>query len=410
MTQQKWQGAALWILKGFCIFSLLLPVFYSPYTDVYQSAYYGGFSWAYLMLALYMAMQIVEGWKQRDTFQRKAADYKKWLLYLLVLALFNAASLYMNHKYLHWYWDQVNQTIAFLFFMVLVCGNTKLEQKGTDVIRFLIHCIVLSNIASILYYAFGYTKLLLCNHEVVLFALPSNFYETRHYWIYSHKSEYALMLVAFTALFVCYRDKFKNRMTFGLSLAVLLFCLYLTHSWTGIAGILLIFAGALLDGVDWKSFRWKKSYLWLGGLMAVLVLGIGYQIVRERDILAFGNRPVIWKAVLEVIEKHPEGWGMRFGESAIQAAEGVLVNNAHNLFLNEALRFSVPVGILFTLLFLGIAVYSVRKSKSWLGAGMWLSLFFLLNMDYALMSLQMGLLFLVVYLVCFYKRRVEYVE
>ena len=88
----------------------------------------------------------------------------------------------------------------------------------------------------------------------------------------------------------------------------------------------------------------------------------------------------------------------------------MLVNNAHNLFLNEALRFSVPVGILFTLLFLGIAVYSVRKSKSWLGAGMWLSLFFLLNMDYALMSLQMGLLFLVVYLVCFYKRRVEYVE
>ena len=141
--------------------------------------------------------------------------------------------------------------------------------------------------------------------------------------------------------------------------------------------------------------------------MAVLVLGIGYQIVRERDILAFGNRPVIWKAVLEVIEKHPEGWGMRFGESAIQAAEGVLVNNAHNLFLNEALRFSVPVGILFTLLFLGIAAYSVRKSKSWLGAGMWLSLFFLLNMDYALMSLQMGLLFLVVYLVCFYKRRGE---
>lgn len=97
---------------------------------------------------------------------------------------------------------------------------------------------------------------------------------------------------------------------------------------------------------------------------------------------------------------------MRFGESAIQATETLLVNNGHNIFLNSMLRFSVPVGICFSILFLGIAIYSMIKSKSFLAAGMWLALLILLNMDYALMSLQMAQLFLIIYLVCFYKRKV----
>lgn len=398
MMRQKWQVAVSLVLKGFCFFSLLFPLFYSPYTDVYQSAYYGGFSWAYLMLMIYMVMQIV-------TVKKKVSDYRRWFFFLAMLIAYNMISFYMNYKYLHWYWEQINNTIAFLFFMVLVCSDMDFEQGRLDVIRFLIYSIVLSNIGSIVYYALGYTKLLLCNNQLVRFALPDNFYETRHYWIYSHKSEYALMLTAFTALLVCYRDKFKNRATYGFSLLVLLICLYLTHSWTGIAGVFLIFAGGLLDRINWKNFRWKKSYLWIGLILFAAAAGLGYRILSERDVLGFGGRPQIWAAVLEVIRKHPEGWGMRFGESAIETAQGALVNNAHNLFMNAVLRFSVPVGICFTILFLGLAIYSMVKSRSCLAVGMWLALLILLNMDYALMSTQMGLLFLIVYLVCFYKRK-----
>ena len=101
---------------------------------------------------------------------------------------------------------------------------------------------------------------------------------------------------------------------------------------------------------------------------------------------------------------------MRFGESAIQVAEGWMVNNGHNIFLNAMLRFSVPVGLCFDILFLGIAIYSMIRSKSFLAMGMWMALLILLNTDYSLMSLQMALLFLIVYLVCFYKRKVEHVE
>lgn len=397
----KKQRADLWLIKGFCVFMLLFPAFYSPYTDVYQSAYYGGFSWAYLCLVLYMGIRLL---------CQKTDNWKRWIPYLVVLMIYNLLSLYFNYKYLHWYWEQVNNTIAFLFFMVLAGCEVKLEEGKQDAIRFLIHCIVLSNVASIIYFLLGYTKLLICNNQFVFFGLPGDFYETRHYWLYSHKSEYALMLVAFIALFVCFREKFKNDITYISSLLVLLICLYLTHSWTGVAGVFLIFLGAFLDRIDIKRFHWKKQYLAIGIALLFIIAGVGYQMFSERDIMSLGARPQIWSAVLGAIRHHPEGWGMRFGESGIQATETLIVNNGHNLFLNAMLRFSVPVGLCFSLLFLSITVYSMIKSKSFLAVGMWLALLILLNMDYALMSLQMALLFLIVYLVCFYKRKVKHVE
>ena len=161
-----------------------------------------------------------------------------------------------------------------------------------------------------------------------------------------------------------------------------------------------------MDGIDIRRIQWKKQYLAVGILLLLVAGGLGYKMLSERDIMSLGARPQIWTAVLGAIRHHPEGWGMRFGESAIQATETLLVNNGHNIFLNSMLRFSVPVGICFSILFLGIAIYSMIKSKSFLAAGMWLALLILLNMDYALMSLQMAQLFLIIYLVCFYKRKV----
>ena len=233
-----------WILKSAFVLMLLFPAFYSPYTDVYQSAYYAGFSWAYFMLVLYMLLQLV--WNRKKLLRLSAAG----ALFLGGLLLYNILSLYFNHKYLGWYWEQINNTVAFLFMGVLLGVQARLDGGKHDNILFLMRCIVISNVGSIIYYLLGYTNPLICNNQFILFELPDNFYETRHYWIYSHKSEYALMLVAFLALFVAYRKKFKNRVTFALSAAVLLFCLYLTHSWTGIAGVFLIIAGGVMDQVN----------------------------------------------------------------------------------------------------------------------------------------------------------------
>ena len=382
-----------WILRAAFVFMLLFPAFYSPHTDVYQSAYYAGFSWAYFLLVLYMLLQLV--WNRGKLARLHAAA----AVYFGVLLLYNVLSLYFNHKYLHWYWEQINNTVAFLFMAALLGFQIRLDEGKHDNIRFLMRCIVISNVGSIVYYLLGYTNLLICNNQFIFFELPSNFYETRHYWIYSHKSEYALMLVAFMALFTAYRKKFKNMLTFLLSMAVLLFCLYLTHSWTGIAGVFLIILGGVLDQVNWKEFRPRKWHFAAAAVFLAAGGAVAWEVLSERNIMTLGDRVPIWKAVWQVILDHPEGWGMRFGTSMIQTETGLLVNNAHNVFLNQMLRFSIPVGICFILLFLGLVVYTLVKSRSFLMAGTWLALLLLLDMDYSMMSLQMALLFLIVYLV-----------
>ena len=384
-----------WVLRGAFVLMLLFPAFYSPYTDVYQSAYYAGFSWAYFLLVLYMLLQLAQNLGSlRQSFWKLAG-----IVYFGLLFLYNVCSLYFNHTYLHWYWEQANNTVAFLLIAVLTGFRVSLDGGKHDNIRFLLRCIVISNVGSIIYYFLGYTNLLICNNHFIFFELPENFYETRHYWIYSHKSEYALMLTAFTALFVAYRKKFKNMLTFLLSMAVLLFCLWLTHSWTGIAGVFLIILGGMLDQINWKSFRPKKWHFAAGAGFLAMAGAAAYELLKERDILSLGGRTHIWKAVWQVIVEHPEGWGMRFGTSMIETETGLLVNNAHNVFLNQMLRFSIPVGICFTLLFLGIVIYTLVKGRSFLMAGTWIAFLVLLDMDYSMMSLQMALVFLIVYLI-----------
>ena len=397
MEWLKRQTPETWLLKGFIVFSLLFPAFYSPYTDVYQSVLYGGFSWAYLMLVLYIALQIWKGIKLKKKMSIPC------ICYIAAIVIYNGLSLYFNYKYLHWYWEQNNNTVAFLCLAALIGGNMVLKQESDGVIRFLIHCIVISNAASIIYRLLGYTKLMICNNQFVFF--EGSYKEFRHYWIYGHKSEYALMLVAFVALFLVYQDKFRNRITFALSTAVLLVCLAMTHSWTGIVGCMLVFTGALLDRLDWKKILKKKSFWIACGVFLLLAAVMVYWIAAERNLTTLNGRTHIWKAALGVIREYPQGWGMRFGESMFMATETWMVNNAHNLFLNAVLRFSIPVGICFTVLFLAVVVYSIYKSKRFLVAGMWAALLMLLMMDYALMSLQMAMLFFVVYLVSFRGRQ-----
>ena len=52
MNWLKTHEPDFWLLRIALFFMLVFPAFYSPFTDVYQSAYYAGFSWAYFFLNL----------------------------------------------------------------------------------------------------------------------------------------------------------------------------------------------------------------------------------------------------------------------------------------------------------------------------------------------------------------------
>lgn len=382
-------------LKLFIIFSLFFPAFYGPFNEDYKMEYYVMFTLAYGALLLYMAWQLFRG-------RRKPGD-RFLAVYMAGILIYNLISLYMNIQYLHWYGEQINNTIAFLFLLFLCKYEHSLGEQGDKLVMFFLRCAVLSNILSIIYFFMGYTSFLICNNQFYFNKLAEDFYEFRHYWIYSHKSDYALMLVAFMAAALRFRDKFRNFFTWSFSMCVFLFALFLTHSWTGFGAAALIFLGACLDKVDWKKIRFRKVYLLLG---AFVLLGGGILLkllAGERDLLSLGGRLDIWRGALEEIGKKPAGWGYWFGEVLFNATSDWQVNNAHNVFLNALLRFSVPVGICFILLIFMIMAYSIYKSRTWMAAGMWLGFLILLNMDYSLLNYEMGMFLFIIYLVCIYK-------
>lgn len=383
-------------LKLFIAFSLFFPAFYGPFNEDYKMEYYAAFTLAYGALLLYMAWQAFRG-------QRKGQRDRGMEIYIAGIFIYNLLSLYFNMKYLHWYGEQINNTIAFLFFLFLCQYEDSLGEKGDELVMFFLRCAVLSNILSIIYFFMGYTSYLICNNQFYFYQLPEDYYEMRHYWIYSHKSDYALMLTAFMAVSIRFRDKFRNRYTWGFSMIVFLCAMFLTHSWTGFGAAALVVLGACIDKLDWKKIRFRKIYLL--GVAAAAAGGVAALkiFVRERNLFSLGGRLGIWSGAVKEILNHPRGWGYLFGETLFYAAPYWQVNNAHNVFLNAILRFSIPVGICFTILILMIMVYSLYRSRTWLAAGMWLGFLILLNMDYSLLNYEMGMFLFVVYLVCVYR-------
>lgn len=382
-------------LKLFMVFSLFFPAFYSAFNEEYKMEYYAVFTLAYGILLIYMLLQVWKG--KRKKKQRFVT------LYAAVLVLYNALSLYMNVKYLHWYGEQINNTIAFLFFLVLLAYENSLGEDGDEVGIFFVRCTVLSNVISILYFLMGYVSFLICNHHFYFVRLPEGYKEFRHYWIYSHKSDYALMLTGFIAVCIRFRKKFKCKAEWIMSMAVLLIALILTHSWTGYGAALFVLAGAVADGIEWKKFHFRKIYLLFLGIFTA-VAGVVVKILsKERNLLNLGSRSYIWTGSIKEIIKNPTGYGYKFAEVLYPVSETRNVGNAHNVFLNAMLRFSIPVGLCFLLLILLVAVYSLWKARSFLAAGMWLGFFLLMNMDYALLSYEVGMFLFIIYLVCVYR-------
>ena len=394
-------------LSIYMVLALLFPTFYSPYTDIYQSPYYIAVSVAYLVLVLFMGTQV---WKKRV----RTGLNRKWMWgFLLFVLLYNILSFYFNIRYLHWYGEQLNVTIAFLFVLTLMCYDVKFEQGRWDLIRLLITLILISCGAAIVLYLMGYASFQICNNQIHFYKMPDGFYEDRLYWIYSHKSEHALMLNLFLALLLRFKGKFHHKITFFGGVGLIYLCLIMTRSVTGCAVSLLILMGNWLDAIDFrkvglKYFRLPVMHVALFVLWVINFFNkFGWWRIRwfftRRDYKSLGGRTYIWTAVLDTIKKHPEGWGYRFGESLIQT-KLLLVNNGHNIFINHMLRFSVPVGICYILLFLGVAIFMLWRTKSFLSMALWVAILIMVDMDYSLMSTSMAMLFLITYLVCVYKK------
>lgn len=326
-------------------------------------------------------------------YQRRwNAENKIFCIKFLFVMCCYAILYYVMLESIQWKWQGINCMISFGFFLLLMCGKNKEWFEKHHVIEFANRSIILSNLIGIFVYLQGYASVYWYNFKLEL-KLPQAFYgEKRFEWIYYHKSQYAFMLLLSLAFILVYRKKFINKFTFAFSVVILMICLYISHVNTAIVGGGLILGSFCVDAFI-RNFR--KIKLWIRlvviPLFCVGVAGVGVaaytKIAAERSILTLGSRTFIWNKAVDVLLNRPEGLGLRFSFKKLKLAELMTTtNNGHNIFLNEMLRLSIPVGICFILFFVLIIVYSLEKKFSFFTLGIWGALMMSLMMDYAVMS------------------------
>ncbi len=395
------KSISTFLLKIYIVLSLFFPAYESKVGNSYYVERY----YAHIALAVYLIYTFVirHEWKPKKTGLCTAL--------LVLIGIYNILSLYYNVRYLHWYGEQINNTISFLFFTLLVSTDCLEEHKRSDIIVFLIKCIILSSICAVVFYWMGYSRIEILNRRFLLTTAEeslSTYGEKRFSWIYIHKSQCALMYVAFMLLFVKYRHKFKHRITYMMSMGLLLLVEYLTHSWTGLMAV-----GCLVVGMagEWIRENYKKlnvkSFLWIVPAFAAVVVVFNRQLRRflaERNLATLGSRLPIWKTFVSVIAQNPKGIGLNFNN--VSYFTGYFdTNNAHNIFLNAMLRFSIPVGICFTTILGIIVMQCIRYNKNIMTLLTMIGLLFLLNIDYALLNYEVSMFLFMLYLCFMHKER-----
>lgn len=387
--------AASVLLKLFILCALMFPVYFSSV----GSPYYPELIVSNILLILSCILIFF-------SLDKKKENRLFLLLSGCFLILYNIFFIYYITLKGQWAYDNINVTLAVIsFFLLLACSTDRFFEQH-HVIRFLMAVIVISTLIGIVVFHLGYTSISFLNGHITFTPIDPNYYETRYSWFYFHKSQYCFMLLLFIALFVTYRKLFPNRVTYYFSLIVLLYAIYISHTYTALFASLLIFAGCIIDAVGSRLSRIKKRYFLL--LIPIVLIAVYFvnRMSRERNIWNLGGRLNIWKEAINQILEFKEGIGDLFGGISF-AVPGLSfrVYNCHNFFLNIMYRFSLPAGICFAVIFLLIILFSLKKRFCFLTAGIWAALLISLGMDYALLTTDLPITMFLLYCLFFHTEK-----
>lgn len=388
------------LIKHVIAVSLFFPYIYSTRDNFY----YPDFILA-IFFAILAMIAIFTSWK---------LDLRKNGILLagmgILLVAYNVCFTYMNYHYHHWYGEQINTTICFLFFMVLLMVKDIHALIDSNMIRSIIHMMVTTNVLAIGYRLITDQNRILIMNNYVRLDKYEDVMAPQYSWLYFHKSQYALILVLCIAFCVVYRKMFRNVGTYLLSLGVLLFALYLSDTYTSMVAAGLIFVGQFLDYLR-KAKWWKKLVaavlIGIPGITSCLIL---YEVIdKNRNLLTLGSRTMIWKASLENIKNNPLGkinfsMGIdRFIYFVHSTGTTNKTYNCHNVFMNQMFRYSIPVGGIFTLLFLIVLLFAIRHHCSCTTIFIAFALIIPLCMDYSLTNVELTL-FVMLFVIMFFRK------
>lgn len=383
------------IISALIKFMIVAAIFF-PIRDQYgkRSLYYTTFA-----LPSFLCLCLVAYLGTVNTIRREKSRFMS--VFLFFFLLYVGADLYINFAYHHYYWELFHKATAFLLlpFLWYKLPEDFFERK--KIISFLLTVIVISCMLSIATYYMGIDQIKFTKASLIPKIIhhgEATYPEKRLTFTYPHKSEYGVFLVLFTGLCLKFRSCFVNKVLFYCTIPLLLYTTYLTDSVAALAAVTLVVLGYVMSRLPWR--RLVEKYKILIGGIGIFLCGLSvyvYQYVAaKRDLSNMGARIPIWKASVEAILKTPQGIGMEFEKQILF----MWANNCHNVFLVEALRFSIVVGCLFLLLFLLLLGKTFWKYTTF-SAAVWISLFGMLSIDYSLKDFNTPMLLFCLFLLFF---------
>lgn len=322
-------------------------------------------------------------------------------IFLTLVVIYNLVFGYYNIYYHHYYIEQVNKTISFVLLLVLIKKIDGGFIVNARIREFLIVCILLTCIASIIYYFLGGDAINIENFQIE-FRKQGMFIDKRLTWLFGHKSAYGLMLVLFISVVMRFKALFASSILFWLSLFIILLTIFLSGSTSTFGLVFIPIAAFFLSKYNFRKNVFLTFCLTVGGII-ICFLGANYiynYISETRDITTVGNRTYIYKAAEYYLQMYPQGIGKSFGYFRF-TFEVMDIDNLHNIFLNEMLRFSIIVGVIYTVIFIYLALYSIKRYKLW-AASVWITCFGLFFMDYSLTTDFLSIFFFLIYILFFY--------
>lgn len=386
------------MLKHVIAVTLFIPYFYTKNGN----AGYQDYILANLFAVLAMVF-ICTSWK---------LEFKRNGIFITGLALllifYNGWATYMNYTYHHYYGEQINTTISFLLFIVLLAVKDIHALIDTTTIKATIHMIVASNVCAIVFrLGTGYNRLAFLN-DIVVKDQYTGEAAKQFAWLYGHKCEYGLLLVLGIAFCVCFRKFFRSIFTYLISLVILYWALIISDSYTALGASILIFIGQFLDYLI-NAKWWKKliAFFVIPFPIYVIIKEFQERLNTNRDILTLGGRTHIWNYFWNYIKNHPNGTEITYGyfEYFISGWKKwtVKVNNCHNVFMNHMLRYSMPVGTIFCALCLLITLFIIKRNFSFTTIFTLIALFIPMMMDYSLSSIELTYVLLSIFIMYFSK-------
>jgi len=254
----------------------------------------------------------------------------------------------------------LNKVIPLIIFISFIGKNNYYNLKLSALYKFVFYMTNFIIICSLIIFLFGYSGIRYSSGRLLLVPTSEFLYsfgEPRLFWIFTHKSRFALFCTLNLGMLLIRKDMGNYQR--GILVLLTLMASYFSSTKTILA---INIAIASIYYFKQKSEDKRSNYLKASivAFCLVIVVWLGNSFINSlsnvRDVESAGGRIYIWEAGIKKVYNNFYGIGQfdQFNWLTTPKLPGGIYTHAHNIFINELIERGVIPGSLYILIYFSI--------------------------------------------------------